>query len=200
MKDNRTVAFDVKGFPLTRRSWRRWLGKKKNGKYAPRFRRLPTVLTIWHVDPNGDRGRPCGPAKHWQLHVHHWKINVEPWLRFRRRFEKCDGCGRRMNTAERNGYMSSDKVWHSECMSLRHLKGQELIWMEVMHRIFFAYSIDTKEDLRSIVVNPFDERDQFLLWYRPIKAMEHYRKPDTDKWRSPNEHLLDIQRTAQGRE
>lgn len=33
--------------------------------------------------------------KHPRWHIHHWKIQVHPWQKFRRMFERCDRCGRR---------------------------------------------------------------------------------------------------------
>ena len=95
----------------------------------------PIRLDVWHDEPGGhDSGEVCGHlpmrlgarliwtirhARH--LHFRFWPyLNVRRWVK-----DRCDGCGRRFLWKDaRHSYQSTDRVWHSECMSLRHVRGQ----------------------------------------------------------------------------
>lgn len=177
MHDPSVLVADIKGLPLSRRSFRRW---RKNGT-------RPSLLEVWHEEPGErDSGTVCG-YKSMRRHPHHWRVRFMPYVELRRRFERCAKCGRRMNHATRFGYMGSDKVWHDECSSLAHVTGDKKILLEVLDRLTFAYSIDDQDTLRSLVVRP-EPRDQFLLHYRTWQMLEGYRKGN-DKWRAPNEHI-----------
>lgn len=68
----------------------------KNGN---KHRFFAPFITIWHVDPHGDRRYPCGDRtdtrRLWRFHVHHWKVQVHPWQTLKRfLFERCAECGR----------------------------------------------------------------------------------------------------------
>lgn len=69
----------------------------KNGL---KVRHFGQFITIWHVDPHGDRRYPCGDRtdtrRLWRFHVHHWKLQIHPWQNFKRwAFERCAECGGR---------------------------------------------------------------------------------------------------------
>jgi hypothetical protein len=91
----------------------------KPGSYS-RFWRLagrdfywPPLVTIWHREPRGhDSGEVCPhtrrvfneakhewrwvPASGWRWHVWHWRIQVHPYQRWRRRLlTRCAWCGGR---------------------------------------------------------------------------------------------------------
>lgn len=147
------------------------------------------LVEIWHDEPGGhDSGSRCRYAS-MRWHPQHWRIKFMPYVNLRRRLQRCAECGRRMNKATRNSYQSTDKVWHNECMTVRHLRSERLVFLEVLDRLFKRYDIDSPELLRAAVVDINERRDQFLLWYTPWTQIESYHKPETTKWRSPNEHL-----------
>lgn len=86
MWDDSTVAWEIRAPWFKRVKW------KRNGRYHP------SLVTIWHVDPKGDRGWPCGKPDRrrlWRFHVHHWQIQIHPWQHFKRwAFERCQHCKR----------------------------------------------------------------------------------------------------------
>jgi hypothetical protein len=100
MHDPMVVAFDIyRPFPRLRTS------KARHGRWrwAPPFVNvagrefyLPTLITVWHVEPNGDdalRGA-CRGAKHWRWHIHHWSLQFPPLQDLRRRLlTRCEWCG-----------------------------------------------------------------------------------------------------------
>jgi len=166
-----TLKHDIKGLPLTRDSWRRW---RKHGF-------LPSLVEVWDdAEDMGDRGMGITFGT--------YRAKFVPWQTFRHRFVRCAECGRRMNKATRNGYPRSDKTWHSECMSMGSYRSNELVLLEALDRLLNAYSIETKDQLRSLVDNPFESRDQFLVWYSTMGRVEWYRKlPNEKKWRAPGQ-------------
>jgi hypothetical protein len=87
MWDDHTVAWEI------RAPW--W----KRSQYFKRGRWHPPLVTIWHVDPHGDRRWPCGgrtdTRRRWRFHVHHWKLQIHPWQDLKRYlFERCAACGK----------------------------------------------------------------------------------------------------------
>lgn len=93
-------------------------------------------LDVWHREPNGhDAGEICHDVfcstdtvkanlslsiRHWRhLYLRWWPyLNIKMWI-----FDRCDGCGYRFHWKQaRHSYMSSDKVWHNACMSLRSVR------------------------------------------------------------------------------
>jgi hypothetical protein len=145
------------------------------------------LIEVWHHEP-GDRdsGSVCAyRSMHW--HPHHWRVRFMPVVRLRRRLDRCAECGRRMNTATRFGYMGSGKVWHEECSDRARLRSDRLRMLETVDRLLFAWSVDSQENLRSLVERP-ERRDQFTLWYQTWRDVEWYRSSD-QKWRAPNEHI-----------
>ncbi len=160
-----------------------------------RERRLtvrPSLIEVWHDEPDDhDSGEICKQrGKRLLLHVTHLRIKFIPWRNLRHRFIRCDLCGRRMNTASRHSFMGTDKIWHRECMSLNHLRNESLLMAEVLHRFATLAEVSSEEDMRDLMVDPSDPRDQFLLWYRPWKKLLWYRDllPE-DRWRTPNQHF-----------
>lgn len=94
----------------------------------------PIRLDVWHDEPGGaDAGEVCGYPPHrsariwWtirharHLHFRFWPyLNLKRWIR-----DHCDECGRRFLWKDaRHSYQSTDKVWHAQCMSLRHVRSQ----------------------------------------------------------------------------
>lgn len=124
MHDPMVVVFEVRRPWPTRRDksgWRYW----------------PPVVTVWHNEPRGhDSGTICkgmgssGLSPHnllWAVrHVSHLSAQVQPYLRVKRwLFDRCPECKRRFFWKDgRFGYMSSDAVYHDQCMSLRHVRSQ----------------------------------------------------------------------------
>ena len=190
MHDPSTLAFVIRGIPLNRRSWRRFWNDGN-----PTWNRLPAALDIWHDDPHGDRGRPCGPAKHWRWHIHHMRVRGWPWERIARRLQRCAECNRRMNGAPRHGYMSSDKVLHSECMNLTLLRSQKRQLLEMVDRVFDMLGIEDSDQLKALVQARDIEQDVFPLYYQTWAALEGYRlSPADEKWRAANQHAIDARR------
>ena len=177
MNDPSVLIADIAGVPLSPRSLRRW--RRGLGR--------PALLEVWHEEPGGhDSGTKCAyRAMRW--HAHHWRVRFMPYIEQRRRFDRCAGCGTRMNRAVRFGYMGSDKVWHEWCSARAAMQSDRRLLLEVLDRLASAYGIDDEQTLRSLVVRP-ERRDQFLLYYRTWQMLSHYRTSD-DKWRAPNEHL-----------
>ena len=55
----------------------------------------PGMVTVWYHDPSGYDDTTCH-GKRWQLHVHHWRIQVLPLQQLRRRLlTRCTWCGGR---------------------------------------------------------------------------------------------------------
>jgi hypothetical protein len=170
------LLWSIKRPPVTPKEWRR--------------SRWPLMLDIWHREPKGrDSGTVCPRDTHWH-HLHHWHLRFWPVFNFRMRFKRCAQCGRRMNTATRNSYMGSDKVWHNECGDLGSLRQNQLITSEVLDRLLVHLGVESEDELKAIVVRPGEHRDQFLLYYRTWGLLERYRsQPPEERWRAPNEHL-----------
>jgi len=95
---------------------------------------IPWVrLDIWHDEPSGcDAGTVCADlpndsvlevicaVKHWPHLRFRWRpyLKVKRWLT-----ERCAECDRRFFWKDsRTGYMGSDEVFHSTCMSLRQVR------------------------------------------------------------------------------
>lgn len=95
----------------------------------------PIRLDVWHDEPGGaDAFTVCGHPPQgavarlvWTVrHVRHLHYRFWPYLKIRRWItDRCAECGRRFLWRDsRNGYQSSDAVYHDTCMSLRHVRGQ----------------------------------------------------------------------------
>lgn len=165
-----TLVYSLEGVPLSTRAWRRW---RKHG-----FR--PYLIEVWDNTDEPDEGSG--------LKVGRYRVKFVPWQTFRHRFVRCAECGRRMNRASRHSYMGTDKVWHDECMSLGRMRANEKVVLEALDRLLRAWSVDDAEALRSLVVNPFEARDQFLLWHGTWARVEWYRnQPNEKRWRAPNQ-------------
>jgi hypothetical protein len=177
MHDPSVLVADIKGLPIAPRSWRRWR----------KFKDRPSLIEVWHEEPDGrDSGTVCGyRAMRW--HVHHWRVRVMPIVEQLRRLERCAHCGRRMNRATRFGYMGSGKVWHEECSALGQYRSDRRLLLEVIDRLAGAYGIDDEDHLKSVVTR-IERRDQFLLWYRTWQMLSAYRSGN-DRWKAPNEHI-----------
>lgn len=91
MYDPWTLAFSIPN-PFIGYTSEFW---QDRGFWASRRR----LIDVWHVCPEGDHGPPCVDAdgtrrEGWRWHVHHWRIRVRPWQRFKRwAFAECEVCG-----------------------------------------------------------------------------------------------------------
>lgn len=98
-----------------------WRPRGYQVRLAGRCVRTRELIAIWHVEPGGrDALEVCGPvlSGRWRWHVRHWKVTVRPWQRLRKRFTRCDECGRRMGGDGGSGYMGGSAIYHMECMAL----------------------------------------------------------------------------------
>lgn len=97
MHDPHVVAFEI------RRPW------PKRVNWTDRRWYWPALITVWHVEPGGhDSGEVCKhyireqdadgtwrtQLRHgWKFHVHHWRLQVHPLQRLRRRaLTRCEWC------------------------------------------------------------------------------------------------------------
>lgn len=114
-----------------------WRPRAYRIRVAGRSLQWVELCTVWHVEPDGhDSGTICKGMRGSQLTAHNvrwaWKHRrhlevhfgftrkVKRWLR-----DRCAECGDRFRWKQsRRSYMSTDKVWHDKCMSLRHVRGQ----------------------------------------------------------------------------
>lgn len=107
-------------------------------KAAGRVYRMPSLATIWHVEPGGrDAFEVCKSRGRWRWHVWHWKLQVGPLQDLRARlFDRCEECGRKGRPnfghsweGHRLGwrkFRSRHGLYHYECSSLVFLrKGRE---------------------------------------------------------------------------
>ena len=100
-----------------------------------------------------------------------------------------------MNGAPRHGYMSSDKVLHSECMNLTLLRSQKRQLLEMVDRVFDMLGIEDSDQLKALVQARDVEQDVFPLYYQTWAALEGYRlSPADEKWRAANQHAIDARR------
>lgn len=101
MHDPLTVAFEIRRpWPETA-DWRskqaardgvRWRLGAPYAVLAGRGLYFPCMITVWHRDPSGYDDDTCR-GKRWQLHVHHWKIQISPLQHLRRRLlTRCTWC------------------------------------------------------------------------------------------------------------
>lgn len=95
----------------------------------------PSLITVWHVEPDGqDAGAICKPST-WRRHPHHWRIQFHPWQHFRRwAFTRCTWCGGKSRKGDyvNTGYgwepdrkpahwwQSERGLFHGDCLSVHH--------------------------------------------------------------------------------
>jgi hypothetical protein len=112
--DPLTVAFEIRRpWPELSRSeltpWSRvgegnWV-VRRSPFWILAGRRLywPSMITIWHRDPSGYDNDVClagHRSRTWRFHVHHWRIQVVPLQKARRRLlTRCSDCGGRSTKA-----------------------------------------------------------------------------------------------------
>jgi hypothetical protein len=125
-------------------------------------------LDVWHNEPRGhDSGEVCGhpPVKGslsrllWAArHTRHLNLRWWPYLNVKRWIvDRCDACGQRFRWREaRHSYQSTDRVWHSPCMSLQIVRGQ-------------------LNDLTGFVLGTADSNARWRADYR-LKGLEHARE------------------------
>lgn len=132
MHDPLVVAFSIPR-PWPRRSSlpagkERWRLRRKFWTIAGRSLYWPSLITIWHVEPNGrDSGEVCKHSRRWQdedgkwhskrasgwkWHLRHWKIQVHPLQALRRwALTRCEWCGGR---SRKGDYVNVSKQWDGE--------------------------------------------------------------------------------------
>lgn len=148
MHDPLVVAFEIhapwlrRAIPVMKGVRWRW------GRYvvlAGRWYRWSSLITVWHREPGGhDSGSVCKLHEHrpdtgwrfywgWRFHVHHWRVQVHPWQRFRRwAFTRCAWCGGRSSKGDpvnvshqwhgpRGPWWRGEPgLFHSDCSSVEH--------------------------------------------------------------------------------
>jgi hypothetical protein len=109
MHDPLVVAFEIR---------RPWPKRIKAGKTLPARLRWPSMITVWHREPNGhDAGDVCKQHSRyqdadgkwqwkfhhgWRFHIHHWSIQVPALQAVRRRLlTRCAWCGGRSAKGDR---------------------------------------------------------------------------------------------------
>lgn len=128
---------------------------------------FPSVITVWHNEPNGmDSGTVCrgmgGTELTWHniqwaiSHRKHLEIHIEPIRSLNRWInDRCSECGNRFRRNEaRFGYGWSDtrEVFHNKCMSLRNSRAQI-------------------EDLHAYVDGQADSNQKFRVEYAQKKRL-----------------------------
>lgn len=198
MHDPLVLLWAVRRPPITPKEWRRAFCRDAHPTRG--WGRFPLLMDIWHREPRGhDAGKVCGWGGDRYWHVHHYHLRLWPVFNLRRwLFQPCASCGRRFRYHDaRIGYMGTHKTWHRECHDLGHLKKDMLKMTETLDRILRLYGINSRDQLREIVLNPDERRDQFLLSYVPWGRIERYRElPREERWRAPNEHLHPVDSSA----
>lgn len=131
MHDPLVVAFEFHR-PWPHRSRPRTLG----GTPLPASWHWPSIVTVWHREPGGHDAlticrkrtqRPDGKwSRSWVLHVHHWKVQVLPLQRLRRRLlTRCAWCGGRSRKCDvvnvRRGWDSPRVRWWQGERGLHHM-------------------------------------------------------------------------------
>lgn len=104
MHDPLTVAFEIRRPWPERADWRtkqaarediRWRFDSPFWVIAGRGLYFPPLITVWHHDPSGYDSTTClvYPGRSWRFHVHHWRVQVHPFQRLRRRLlTRCAWC------------------------------------------------------------------------------------------------------------
>lgn len=94
-----------------------------------RSRWLRSVATIWHQDPSNYDDTTCKVTDHWK-HVHHWRVQLDTWQTFRRRWlDRCAWCGKGSTKGDpvniSHTWDAPDRPWwrhtdcfHSECSAI----------------------------------------------------------------------------------
>jgi len=104
MHDPLTVAFEIRRPWPEAADWRteqaartgtRWRFGAPYMVLAGRGLYFPCMITVWHRDPSGYDDTICR-RKRWRWHLHHWKIQISPLQRLRRRLlTRCTWCNGR---------------------------------------------------------------------------------------------------------
>lgn len=122
MHDPLCVAFEIK------RPWPRSIR-------GPR-RYWPALVVVWHREPGGrDAGTVC-TYRRMAWHVHHWKLQVPPLQKLRRRLlTRCTWCGGRdrkgdaVNVSRQWGgprapwWRGEQGLYHSDCSAVSSAHG-----------------------------------------------------------------------------
>jgi hypothetical protein len=119
--DPLVVAFEIRRPWPKRDSWKTELAKRNGTRWQLRGPYFvvaghglywPCMVTVWHREPGGhDSLTVCGrrtqrpdgtwhQPRTWRFHVHHWRVQVIPFQKARRRLlTRCAECGGRSTKA-----------------------------------------------------------------------------------------------------
>lgn len=116
MHDPAVVVFTI-ARPWPKRQARpfgksRWRFRGKFWNIAGRGIYWPSIITVWHIEPDGhDSGTVC-KRKSRKRHVHHWRIQVHPLQHLRRwALTRCEWCGGR---SRKGDMVNHSKQWDRE--------------------------------------------------------------------------------------
>lgn len=109
MHDPLTVALEIRRPWPEVADWRtdhaaragiRWRISRPYLVLAGRGLYWPSLISVWHRDPSGYDHTTCR-NKYWRLHIHHWRLQVHPLQRLRRRLlTRCTWCQGRSLTGD----------------------------------------------------------------------------------------------------
>lgn len=177
---------------------------------------FPGVVTVWHVEPNGhdsgdickhrdrwqdDDGKWHSKTRHgWKWHVHHWRIQVSPLQRIRKRlFDRCAECGRKGSpniSHQWDGpgvgwrkWRSRQGIYHQECsalVSLRRQKGTDEALIRELAAVARVHADLSEPELIELV----RRRDNFQQHYRLEKVLGYERDDSYALVRAGNGHAI----------
>lgn len=99
--------------------WRGWMAF---WTVAGRGIYWPAIITVWHCEPNSADALTICTDRHWQWHIHHWRIQVIPLQKLRRRLlTRCEACGRKGSPNVSNQWDRDPGHWWQGEHGLYHL-------------------------------------------------------------------------------
>lgn len=185
-------------------TWRKpWAGWSAFWTIAGRGLYWPALITIWHVEPDGQDSltvcrkrvrQPDGSWKYvgrWQLHVHHWKIQVHPLQHLRRRLlTRCEECGRKGSPNHSRQWNDDRGPWwkgergllHRQCSSLVSLvaqKGRDEAIIAALAAEIRVRSDESHEELSDRLTGPRNTAMEFHSRYRLQKILASVSPEET---------------------
>jgi hypothetical protein len=129
VRDPLTVAFVIPRPWPKARGWtaqQTYTHRSRFWAMDPQGMYWPALVTVWHRGRDEDCTRRSG----WRLHLHHWRFQVHPLQKLRRRLlTRCTGCGGR-STYERpvnirREWPESRPPWWRGEAGLSHIRCEE---------------------------------------------------------------------------